>query len=652
MVVKTAIYMAIIASAWGCGPGPEPLTQPAVPHITAVYPSILVPGTRLVVEGDGFAGPPGAVRLALHAVDASGAVVERWLPIAAIESGDEDLPAAERIVVDVDRALWANLGPGDVSAELAVAVNGPRGNVTSPLFRATFELYEHLEPGLPTAASPEVTFVGDDLVISSRHLLLGGSEGQSFARVEGCIERDGVCSPVGPTSLPLAPLAEFDRTAATFAWGPELSGLAPGAFTGTVAVENRHDDGTVLESASVAFAVELHPTAIFGPARAEASLGQYVSIDGGGFVATDAAGSTLLHFVGDVERSDGQGSEAFDLILVPEVHHGRGLRYVLAEEDALGQLVDMRAQTATLEGTLTPIVSFAGEELEGAGIPFRLDVRSIRQVVYLKFAAGYKKSLALFGMGAADAMVRQRIVDVLERDYRGVGLAVRTTEPSDFALYSVVEIGGADPNGLGLLGYDNTPGKDVGNVRLHDVLGGVNAVTQFDGYPGYGGVFIESLFVFSAHPIGDYRGVDTSTTAHPRFDQVFDPLRSDRGGVPLAAADMQGFEPASSGDGCPRSSRAEAARCAVWVLGSLVGTTLSHEIGHSLGLADPWGSAFHNFGDVENRIMDQGSARPFAERAELDGHGPALFCTEHYEYLRTILPGNGPADSRPRPSCD
>ena len=50
-----------------------------------------------------------------------------------------------------------------------------------------------------------------------------------------------------------------------------------------------------------------------------------------------------------------------------------------------------------------------------------------------------------------------------------------------------------DPNGLGLFGYDNTPGKDDGNTRLYDKLGGLNAQTQQDGYPGYGGVFLESI---------------------------------------------------------------------------------------------------------------------------------------------------------------
>jgi hypothetical protein len=52
-------------------------------------------------------------------------------------------------------------------------------------------------------------------------------------------------------------------------------------------------------------------------------------------------------------------------------------------------------------------------------------------------------------------------------------------------------------------------------------------------------------------------------------------------------------------------------------LGNLIGGTLSHEIGHSLGLANPFMEGFHNAGDAPNRIMDSGGNRPFVERAEL-----------------------------------
>lgn len=87
----------------------------------------------------------------------------------------------------------------------------------------------------------------------------------------------------------------------------------------------------------------------------------------------------------------------------------------------------------------------------------------------------------------------------------------------------------------------------------------------------------------------------------------------------------------------------------MWALGSMVGSTVSHEVGHSLGLADPYGPEFHNAGDADNRLMD--ADRPFGERAELDGEGPSVFCDQEYAYLRMILPTDAAADPQPRPGC-
>ena len=70
---------------------------------------------------------------------------------------------------------------------------------------------------------------------------------------------------------------------------------------------------------------------------------------------------------------------------------------------------------------------------------------------------------------------------MVERDYAGINLELRDELPTDFALFSQGELSGPDPNGIGLIGYDNTPGKDEGNLRLYDRIGGVNALTQQGG---------------------------------------------------------------------------------------------------------------------------------------------------------------------------
>jgi hypothetical protein len=248
-----------------------------------------------------------------------------------------------------------------------------------------------------------------------------------------------------------------------------------------------------------------------------------------------------------------------------------------------------------------------------------------------------------------DRKIRDRILEVLVRDYETINVEFREERPQDYKWYVELEIAGPDPNGLGLLGYDNSHGKDKNNERLYDRIGGVNALTQEDGFPGFGGVFIESVFTFSQHPPSGQK----SEAGSALFDQIFDPFRPDRGGKAVTSTDLAGGElpMLTNGGGCPTDDRRLQVACAVWVIGSVVGTTVSHELGHSLGLADPIGERFHNLGDGENRLMDKGGSRPFEERAELEGQGPSRYCTGAYQYLREILPTSEPDTTIERPGC-
>ena len=112
------------------------------------------------------------------------------------------------------------------------------------------------------------------------------------------------------------------------------------------------------------------------------------------------------------------------------------------------------------------------------------------------------RGAAAVGLRAVEPLLRDGIFRVAQQPYEGVNVELRRDLPEDFAVFSNVDIAGTDPNRQGLFGYDNTPGKDVMNLRLHDRIGGVNASTQADGFPGYGGVFIESFMAFSTDPGG------------------------------------------------------------------------------------------------------------------------------------------------------
>ena len=83
---------------------------------------------------------------------------------------------------------------------------------------------------------------------------------------------------------------------------------------------------------------------------------------------------------------------------------------------------------------------------------------------------------------------------------------------------------------------------------------------------------------------------------------------------------------------------------AILLMGNLTGHTAGHELGHAFGLAhfpetvENFAQRFHNDPPGPGLIMDAGSDRPFNERAELNGEGPAKFSDENLDYLKRILP--------------
>jgi hypothetical protein len=298
---------------------------------------------------------------------------------------------------------------------------------------------------------------------------------------------------------------------------------------------------------------------------------------------------------------------------------------------------------------MTPIIHYGADSVRGQGLSVTFDIAPVKQVVYLNFETSYVEELRDFGLRAVDKQIRDRIVAVCNRSYKGINIEFRTDPVTDFALFENVDLVGVDPNDMGLFGYDNSPGKDNGNMRLYDQLGGVNATTQQDGYPGYGGVFVRSLMSFSKHP-GQFG--QPSPGADEAFDKIFDPFRADRDGSPITSGDLTAAIPElADGASCPAGDRTTQIACGVFVMGNLIGGTLSHEIGHSLGLANPYADGFHDSGDAPNRLMDAGGDRPFLERAELMGQGPGVFCDDEYAYLREIMPTNTPPDNTPRPGC-
>lgn len=231
------------------------------------------------------------------------------------------------------------------------------------------------------------------------------------------------------------------------------------------------------------------------------------------------------------------------------------------------------------------------------------------QAIVIDFQAGFADAVARFGLTQRIAALKARILALVGEHFAGFSVAVGSEPPRGIVEFLTVEVGADDPNGLGLLGSDNTLGKDVGNQRLHETIGGFNPAARSVGRAAYGGVFAGELFVYSRklHPL--------SGVADQGFDALFAPFAPELGGQPATANDDAGQ--------------------AVEALAQLVAGTISHEAGHSLGLPAGIDGAHHQ-GDHPLWRMDEGVHRPFQERAGLSG--TEVWGPIDADYLAKILP--------------
>jgi hypothetical protein len=609
--------------------------------VTRADPQLLLPGTRLVVTGQSFVPDTlGSTQLRIHGT-IGGAPVDVASPAMVVSGSEIDL--------ELDGTLPVGSFDGAIDVEVTSSVDRKLHTASLPV---TLTIAATSTPAV-TAVGDGVSFVNQPTEVDGDGFLLGGDEGTTQAELTGCFTPSGssTCGAMMTVRVPAAPITPFDRTRVTFPYATSISGIQPGAFDGTLAMVNLSASGDESRTSAQSVHFDIQQPAIFGASTTAASLGQYVVIQGGGFVGGESDQATLLALKGTFTPDASPSPRALDLTLVPEFVDGPTVRYVVSESDPLGQVIDLRRESGVISGTVQPIVAEGSDMVSGDAVPVQLQILPLKQVVFVNFLPSYVESLRKFGLRAADPLIRARVLDVAARDYAGTNMDFRGAAPDDFALYSTVDLAGPDPNGQGLLGYDNTPGKDTGNLRLYDHIGGVNAVTEEDGSPGYGGVFVEGFFGFSHHPNGLAMpiGDDNKT-----FDPVFDPFRPDVGGQELTASELASRHPPTltEGTSCPAHERTAQIACAIWVLGSMIGTTMTHEVGHSLGLANPYGPGYHDSGDLPNRLMEVGSARPFDERAELNGQGPAVFCGSSYDYLRTILPSVMDPPAVTRPPCD
>ncbi len=643
--MRAAALLLVVGTAGACGTaiGPDPGLEGLA--VSKVAPETVIPGTKLVVKGTSFVDKQwGSAVLRLKG-QAGGASVDVKWPAAFVDFST--------MTVAIDGGKLDEIG-GDVAftgmATIEIVATSDDNTYASEPLTASLSFRNKLDPAPTSLDGTGVIFVNDQLEVQGDGFLLGGDEGQTVAKLTGCFKLNGTgaCTNVSNIEVPMIPVDPLSRAKSTFAFSPKIAGIKPGSFTGKVTVVNKQTSQTPSMATPLDIDYDLVTAQIFSVDPPAASLGQYVFVHGGGFVGGEANALTELQLSGTFTKT-GMNPAPVSMTLIPEFVEGRLVRYVVDTQDELGQALDLRQDTGQFTGTITPVVTYGSDRVAGVAKSASFAIAPVRQVVYLDFLPGYIETLRDFGLRAVHAKVVERILAVCKEAYRGVNIEFRTEPVTDFAYYEHVELVGVDPNDMGLFGYDNSAGKDNGNLRLFDRLGGVNALTQQDGYAGFGGVFLRSLLGFSKHPGNLAKGVPG---ADPVFDKIFDAFRADQGGEPITSGDLGAdITPLADGTGCPASDRKGKIKCAIFVLGNLVGGTLSHEVGHSLGLANPFAEGFHNAGDGPNRLMDSGGDRPFLERAILQGFGPGVFCDDEYAYLRMILPTTAPANDIQRPGC-
>lgn len=507
-------------------------------------------------------------------------------------------------------------------------------DTSSPALAVELTFASALTPTL-TGVSPTSLHLGDTLVAEGADLLLP-SEGLTLAEFSGTLWSGSTVQEVSSLIIPgftvgqLSPLfreapvadpaTRLDRRRFGLILTPDIFGIRATRFEGTLTLINNHESGQTLASTPLPLTLDLARPIVTGLSPERPTRGMWLTISGRGFIDSDGLlqTATLMVFEGRFVPLRGAPIDytgPHTLHLFPEDLDEDGFVTVLrpGRDDAL----PFGAVAGRFVGRVSPLVLAGPDAVLGEGLDVDLEIGSPHQVVQVRLLPGFDEALVRFGLLAEREAVIERVLEVARRDFAGIHLSFVLEDPLAFAEYTIIELGGPDPNGTGLFGLDNTAGKDVGNERFDDVIGGFNAETQSGNLAAYGGVFASELMNLSP-------SLSTSPLASPRFDDIFGELAPELGGEPAQRADLDG-------------PRATLIREAIRVLGNLIGSTVTHEVGHALGLTALSGR-YHNDGDTPGALMDAGVFRPFEERAEIDGVAPASLEPFNRLYLESILP--------------
>jgi len=550
-----------------------------------------------------------------------------------------ELPVASKLWGDTVGGRADSGGPAKFSGAIEVELSDALGVFArASLADIELEFVPYLEP---TARAIEVgdVFPGERIAIEGSGFLRP-SEGQSVAFINvGQLEyADGTRRDISGESVALDWAESRER--AYFRVDPAVFGVQMASFTATIHLVNRLENSSEWPGTQV-FDIygNLQQPYVATLAPQAGSRGQKIMITERGLVANEAdfGYGMLLHYAGTLTPDDP---------MLPSMEIGQSTPLVRAPDHVLDEqtaeqnvwytieegrtLSGLGAVPGVFSGTIIPEFFDRWGSQEGVGWQGDFRVLPTRQVVYLKYLPSFSSGLEKYGLRNVELEIRRRIMEVVRRDYDGINIEFREEKPDDFLHYATLELGGPDPSGHNAFGYDNTyngVAKDTGNLYLNDYLGGLNAQSEQQFNNPYGGIFLESFAFFSLelNPHNPH--------ASAEFDRIMRPFMPGLGGQAVRGTEW------------PDGPRRDAIAAAILMVANVLGNTVSHEIGHSLGMTfvpdDEIAPTnfFHNI-EYGPYIMDPGAQRPFEERAELNGQGPAVFNAQNYGYLRKYLPAD------------
>ncbi|MCC6624726.1 MAG: hypothetical protein IT385_25980 [Deltaproteobacteria bacterium] len=490
-----------------------------------VVPRVVVPGTRLQIRGTGFVGSEVSDLLVIVRGAIGGEPVEFAVPPERLDDETLVVPITgpvEQAMIRADSRFVGRISVLRIPKIDAPEVEKGR-DVELHVARA-------LTPTLGSV-SPTELYIGDVVTLTGDGFLFA-NEGASLVELTGTMTTEVPSRVVAVSGLqiPAEPAESEVRNGLAFTLTPDILGIVPGRFEGDIRVVNTSLSGEVTASQSLAVSLPLQPPFVSALTPSAASRGQWVRIAGRGFVTPDGLlqAAMVLVLEGTFTAKCGavvplRGPSA--LTLVPDLlADNMNVSAVLrVTKDADGNLTGLGLTAGRFMGTISPLLLFGADQVKGQGAAITFDVLPQKQVVYMRALPSFDSALEEFGLLVEKQAIKDRILAVTTRDYAGINIEFTWDEPTEYAEYAVVELAGRDPNGTGLFGLDNTEGKDVGNLRFADVIGGYNAATQADGYAAYGGVFAGEFMNLSA-AAGD------NPLASPRFDVVFGPVAPALGG--------------------------------------------------------------------------------------------------------------------------